>query len=63
MNLFKQTIELLQNLNFYYIITTNMAGKYSYVNNRYAKSYSFISESIIGMPYEITMHPEIQKYA
>lgn len=61
MRQFEQTIKLLENSNFYYIITTNMAGKYSCINNHYAKSFSYISNSIVGMPYEITMHPDDTK--
>lgn len=58
MRQFEETIKLFENSNFYYIITTNMAGRYSYINNHYAESFSFISNSIVGMPYEITMHPD-----
>ena len=58
---FQQTIELLENSNFYYIITTNMAGTYSYVNSNYAKTFSYIKETIIGQPYQITMHPDDTK--
>lgn len=61
MKQFLQTIELLENSNFYYIITTNMAGTYSYVNSHYAKSFSYISDTIIGMPYQATMHPDDTK--
>ncbi|MDB5247097.1 MAG: hypothetical protein JWQ40_1491 [Segetibacter sp.] len=55
---FQQTIELLENSNFYYIITTNMAGNYSYVNSHYAKAFSYISNEIVGKPFQITMHPD-----
>ncbi len=61
MKQFEETIKLLENSNFYYIITTNMAGKYSYINNHYAESFSYISETIVGMPYWITMHPDDTK--
>jgi PAS domain S-box-containing protein len=61
MRQFEETIKLLENSNFYYIITTNMEGKYSYINDHYAKSFSYINSSIIGMPYEITMHPDDTK--
>ncbi len=58
MRQFEETIRLLENSDFYYIITTKMAGKYSYINNHYAKSFSYISDSIVGKPYEITMHSD-----
>ena len=58
MKQFHETIELLENSNFYYIITTNMAGTYSYVNSHYKKSFTYISDSFVGKPYQITMHPD-----
>lgn len=58
---FQQTIELLQNSNFYYIITTNMQGRYVYINNHYKNSFFHIHENIVGMPYQITMHPDDTK--
>ncbi|MDQ6814823.1 MAG: PAS domain-containing protein [Bacteroidota bacterium] len=58
---FLQIIELLETSNFYYIITTSMDGKYSYVNSHYAKSFSYISDAIVGMPYYMTMHPDDTK--
>lgn len=61
MKQFLQTIELFENSNFYYIITTNMAGTYSYVNSHYAKSFSYISDSMVGKPYQLTMHPDDTK--
>lgn len=35
-----------------------MSGRYTYINNHYAKSFSYITDSIIGKPYHITMHPD-----
>jgi PAS domain S-box-containing protein len=61
MKQFLQTIELLENSNFYYIITTSMSGTYSYVNKHYAQSFSYISDVIVGMPYQATMHPDDTK--
>lgn len=61
MKQFLQIMELLENSTFYYIIATNMAGTYSYVNSHYAKSFSYISDTIVGMPYQITMHPDDTK--
>lgn len=61
MKQFLQTIKLLENSNFYYIIATNMQGKYRYVNSHYAKSFAYVSKSIVGMPYHITMHPDDTK--
>lgn len=61
MKQFQETIELLDNSNFYYIITTNMAGYYSYVNSHYANAFSYISDSIVGKPYQLTMHEDDTK--
>lgn len=52
------TRELLHNSDFYYIICTDNDGNYSYINNRYAKSYDHISTNLVGQPYYITMHPD-----
>ena len=61
MKQFEDIIKLLDRSNFYYIITTNMNGRYSYVNHHYASSFSYISDTIVGMPYQITMHPDDTK--
>lgn len=61
MNKFEQTINLLRNSNFYYIITTNMDGKYSYINNYYSKSFEHMHGKVVGMPYQMTMHPDDTK--
>ncbi len=58
MNYFEETKRLLDKSNFYYIITTDMQGRYSYVNTHYAQAFSHISDSIVGQPYQITMCPD-----
>ncbi|MCJ8166290.1 PAS domain-containing protein [Pontibacter sp. E15-1] len=58
MKYFEETKELLDDSNFYYIIQTNMEGKYEYVNERYRKVFGHIHGPIVGQPYEITMHPD-----
>ena len=55
---FQQTIRLLENSNFYYIIIADMQGNYSYVNNYYAKCFEHMHGKLIGMPYHITMHAD-----
>ncbi len=55
------TKELLHDSNFYYIICTDNDGNYSYINNRYAKSFNYISTNLVGQPYYITMHPDDRK--
>jgi PAS domain S-box-containing protein len=58
MNTFEETKRLLENSHFYYIVTTNMEGRYSYVNNHYKESFGPIYGPIEGQPYQITMHPD-----
>ena len=55
---FEQTKKLLDNSQFYYIITTAMDGNYSYVNTNYANAFSHIDKQVVGKPYYITMHPD-----
>lgn len=61
MNNFKETISLLENSNFYYVIIAGMDSNYSYVNSHYASAFGHISEEMIGKPYYITMHPDDTK--
>ena len=55
---FEETKKLLENSTFYYIITTNMEGRYTYVNNCYNKAFQDIHGCIVGQPYQVTMHPD-----
>jgi PAS domain S-box-containing protein len=61
MKRFKETISLLENSAYYYIIFTNMEGNYSYVNHNYAQAFRHIDANILGKPYFITMHPDDRK--
>lgn len=58
---FGEIIRLLHDSKFYYIITTNMQGKYHYVNQLYDDTFSHIHGSMKGQPYQITMHPDDMK--
>lgn len=58
---FESTKHLLHNSNFYYIICTDIHGKYSYINNRYANSFKHVTADLIGKPFIITMHPDDTK--
>ena len=55
---FQETKELLDNSALFYIITTAMDGKYSFINQHYAKEFAHINADFIGQPYHITMHPD-----
>ncbi|GAB3935228.1 PAS domain-containing protein [Mucilaginibacter myungsuensis] len=61
MEQFEQIKKLLDNSQFYYIITTAMDGNYSYVNGNYARAFSHIDADMVGKPYYITMHPDDMK--
>lgn len=58
---FTETINLLENSNFYYIIIAGMDGNYSYVNTHYADAFGYIASNLIGQPYHITMHTDDMK--
>lgn len=58
MNYFEETKKLLNNSVLFYLITTGMDGKYSYINGHYAKEFSHINNNFVGQPYHITMHPD-----
>ncbi|MBD1397089.1 PAS domain-containing protein [Pontibacter sp. JH31] len=58
MTSFEETKQLLENSTFYYIITTNMEGRYTYVNNCYNEAFRDIHGCIVGQPYEVTMHSD-----
>lgn len=55
---FKETINLLEHSNFYYVIIAGMDSNYSYVNSHYAAAFGHIAKDMIGKPYSITMHPD-----
>ena len=55
---FEETKALLNNSSFYYIISTDMNGRYTYINNHYRNTFGPIYGPIVGEPYQITMHPD-----
>ncbi len=55
---FEETINLFEDSSFFYIITVNMSGRYSYINNHYKKSFAHIEENMVDAPYQVTMHPD-----
>ncbi|MEO8794097.1 MAG: PAS domain-containing protein [Daejeonella sp.] len=58
MSQYPETKQLLDHSNFYYIITADMNGNYSYVNNKYKKAFEGIHGEIVGQPHHITIHPD-----
>lgn len=58
---FKDTITLLEDSHFFYIIIAGIDGTYNYVNKNYANAFRHISNDIVGKPYLLTMHPEDSK--
>lgn len=61
MHNFKDTIKLLEESHFFYIIIAGMDGTYQYVNKKYKSAFKHISTEILGMPYYLTMHPDDSK--
>lgn len=55
---FINTIELLDNSGFYYIVAVNMQGVYSYINKHYTDTFKHIHGDMLHKPYHITMHPD-----
>ena len=53
-NLFKQ----LENSHSFYVIKVSVDGRYNYVNKAFAERFRFISSNLIGLPFELTVHPD-----
>ena len=58
---FSETKDLLHYSNYFYVITVNMDGRYSYVNTHYDNVFSQLHGSILNKPYQITMHADDTK--
>lgn len=56
MHNFNNTIKLLENSHFFYVIIAGVDGDYEYVNKNYANAFKHISDDIVGKPYFMTMH-------
>jgi len=54
---FEQTKQLLENSNFFYIVTIGMDGNYTYINSHYSEKFPHHS-NLVGKPYYSTMHPD-----
>ena len=52
------TRALLNDSDFYYMISVDTDGNYSYINTKYSQAFGFVSNTLIGQPYHITMHPD-----
>lgn len=55
---FEETKRLLNSSVLYYIITCDMSGRYSYVNENYARQFAHAGTKLVGQPYHVTMHPD-----
>lgn len=53
-NLFRQ----LENSHSFYVIKVSVDGRYNYVNKVFAEKFSFISPNLVGLPFELTVHPD-----
>ena len=52
------TKALLHDSTLYYMVSIGMDSNFTYVNAHYANNFSYVSESLVGMPYNCTMHPD-----
>ena len=58
---FKETLQLFENSNFYYAIIIGMDSNYSYVSPNYDRNFDFLGHSLLGKPYDISVHPDDTK--
>jgi len=58
MEYFKETIKLLEKSSFYYAIAIGMDGRYMYVSPNYDKNFDFLKDSLLGKPFEVTLHAD-----
>ncbi|MDW8295866.1 MAG: PAS domain-containing protein [Raineya sp.] len=54
----KYVPSFLLNSHTYYVCITDLEGKYAFVNNFFAKRFSFIATNFIGLPFQGTIHKE-----
>ena len=58
MHYVRETIKLLENSSFYYIIIIGMDSMYTYVSPNYDNNFGFTGDSLLGKPFSITLHPD-----
>lgn len=54
----KETIKFLEGSNFYYSLVIGMDNRYIYVSPHYGRNFGFATESLVGKPFYITLHPD-----
>ncbi len=42
----------------YYVVITDLEGRYIFVNEVFRKRFAFLTEDFIGKPFDIAVHPE-----
>ncbi|EDM34183.1 sensory box histidine kinase/response regulator [Pedobacter sp. BAL39] len=58
MKIVEGTIALLRESKFFYTITVDMEGRYSYVSPSYDAHFGFLGKSLVGEPFLVTLHPD-----
>jgi len=58
MRAFEDIKKVLENSSIYYLITIDMEGNYSYLNNHYQEVFNNIHGSLVGRNFAITMHTD-----
>jgi PAS domain S-box-containing protein len=41
----------------YYVIRTDLEGRYTYVNPHFQQKFSYMAANFYGMPFQETIHP------
>ncbi|AHM60788.1 PAS domain-containing protein [Flammeovirgaceae bacterium 311] len=48
----------LESSDTFYLIRVDMEGRYTYVNQTFARKFSFIAPDLVGLPFESTIYPD-----
>ncbi|TAH18975.1 MAG: PAS domain S-box protein [Cytophagales bacterium] len=50
--------EFIHNSETYYLVITDLEGRYSYLNDVFKKRFAFMNMDLIGQPFSVSVHPE-----
>ena len=48
----------LINSSTYYVVVTDLEGKYSFYNETFIRKFSFLGENLLGNPFDVTVDPK-----
>jgi len=58
MKLNSDTLAFLENANDFYVLCTNMQGRYSHVSKTFQDRFGTLYGDLLGQEYQITLHPD-----